>query len=326
MAEGPSPAPQAALLAMEEHRTALTGHCYRMLGSIAEAEDAVQETFVRALRNLEHFEGRSSARTWLYRIATHRCIDVLQERTHRVRPMELGPPGPLDAPLGERPGEEWLEPVPDALVVPSHATPAELVMMRQSIRLAFVAALQHLPPRQRAALLLTEVLDWSAAEVADALELTVPAVNSALQRARATLATKDVSTPRAPLSENQASLVDRYVDAFERYDMAALTALLHQEVNMSMPPLALWVRGPEQVALWMEGRGAACRGSRLVPVSANGAPAFGQYKPGGPDGTLTPWALNVLEIEGERIVGLNYFLDAKTLFPRFGLPPFLPAR
>lgn len=314
------------LHAMEEHRTALTGHCYRMLGSVSEAEDAVQESFIRALRHQDQFEGRASLRTWLYRIATRVCIDLLGERNRRARPMELNPPFELEAPLGEKPAAEWVEPVPDALVLPSNATPAELVMMRQSIRLAFVAALQHLPPRQRAVLILTEVVEWSAVEVAAALDMTVASVNSALQRARATLATRDISAPRGPLTEDETTLVQKYVDAFERYDVDALTALLHHDVTMSMPPLSLWLRGPANVVAWMVGRGAGCRGSRHIATLACGAPAFAQYKPGGPNGTYTAWSLTVLEIEDGRIVGLNYFLDVTTLFPRFGLPMELPAR
>ncbi|MBJ6759890.1 sigma-70 family RNA polymerase sigma factor [Myxococcaceae bacterium JPH2] len=311
-------------LDLEEHRTALTGHCYRMLGSITEAEDAVQETFIRALRHRDQFEGRASPRAWLYRIATNVCLDAMHENSRRARPTEMGAPAvPQDAVLTTLPDSHWVEPVPDALVLPTQSTPAELVMMRQSIRLAFVAALQHLPPRQRAVLLLTEVLEWSAAEVAEALDMTVAAVNSALQRARATLTTRDLS-PRTPLSEVQASLVQSYVDAFERYDMEALTALLHHEVSMSMPPNSLWLRGAKDIRDWLVGRGAGCRGSRLVATTASGAPAFGQYRAGGPGGTFTPWSLTVLEIQGDRIIGLNYFRDTPKLFPRFGLPAFLP--
>lgn len=306
---------------LEEHRAALTGHCYRMLGSIAEADDAVQETMVRAWRSMDRFEERASLRTWLYRIATRVCLDALADRSRRARPMELGPVGSVDDTLTMLPGSHWLEPIPDALALPADADPSELVMLRQSIRLAFVAALQHLPPRQRAVLLLTEVLGWSAAEVADSLDTSVASVNSALQRARATLATRDLTQARAPLSDSQSTLLDSYVTAFERYDVNALTDLLHQDATLSMPPYSLWLRGHEAISNWLLGRGAGCRGSRLVPTSACGSPAFGQYRPPNePGGPHKPWALIVLELSGDRIAAMNSFLDTETLFPRFGLP------
>jgi RNA polymerase sigma-70 factor (ECF subfamily) len=305
---------------LEEHRAALTGHCYRMLGSAAEADDAVQETMVRAWRSLDRFEERASLRTWLYRIATRVCLDMLTDESRRARPMELGPVGSVDAELTRLPGSRWLEPIPDASALPTDADPSELLVLRQSIRLAFVAALQHLPPRQRAVLLLTEVLGWSAAEVADSLDTSIAAVNSALQRARATLATHDLTQARAPLSDAQSTLVDRYVHAFERYDVTALTELLHQDAILSMPPYSLWLRGHEPISTWLLGRGAACRGSRLVPTSACGSPAFGQYRPSGPGGRHQAWALIILELSGDRITGMNSFLDTEALFPRFGLP------
>ncbi len=308
---------------IEEHRAALTGHCYRMLGSAVEADDAVQETMVRAWRNLGRFDGRATMRTWLYRIATNVCLDALSDRTRRARPMEEGPVGTVEDPLVEHPRTHWLEPIPDARAVPSDADPSERVMLRQSIRLAFVAALQHLPPKQRAVLLLTEVLGWSAAEVAESLDTSVASVNSALQRARATLSSRDLETPKTPLSEPQSTLLTRYVEAFERYDVDALTTLLRQDATLSMPPYSLWLRGHEPIRTWLLGRGSACRGSRLVPTSANGLPAFGQYRPGGPGRPHQPWALIVLELEGSHIASWNSFLDTETLFPRFGLPPEL---
>jgi RNA polymerase sigma-70 factor, ECF subfamily len=308
---------------LEEHRAALTGHCYRMLGSAVDADDAVQETLVRAWRNLDRFDGRASLRTWLYRIATNVCLDALADGTRRARPMEEGPVGTVDDTLVQRPRTHWLEPIPDARSVPADGDPSELVMLRQSIRLAFVAALQHLPPKQRAVLLLTEVLGWSVAEVAESLDTSVAAVNSALQRARATLASRNVREPE-PLSGAQVQLLERYVDAFQRYDVDALTSLLHADATFSMPPYALWLRGPEAVHAWLLGRGLGCRGSRLVPTAACGSPAFGQYR-ANPEGGHTPWALVVLELAGDRIAGWNSFLDTETLFPRFGLPPRLPA-
>ncbi|TMA77584.1 MAG: sigma-70 family RNA polymerase sigma factor [Deltaproteobacteria bacterium] len=305
---------------LEEQRVALTGHCYRMLGSAAEADDAVQETVLRAWRSLERFDGRASLRTWLYRIATNVCLDALADRSRRARPMELGPEGSADDPLNELPRTHWLEPIPDSKALPADADPSELLVLRQSIRLAFVAALQHLPPRQRAALLLTEVLGWSAAEVAETLETSIAAVNSALQRARATLATRDVSAGGGALSESQSRLLNRYVEAFHRYDVDALTALLREDAAFSMPPYALWLRGREPVRSWLLGRGAGCRGSRLLPIAACASPAFAHYKPAGPQGTLRPWAVVVLELAGDQVAGWTSFLDTETLFPRFGLP------
>lgn len=308
---------------LEEHRAPLIGHCYRMLGSVVEADDAVQETMLRAWRSLDRFDGRASLRTWLYRIATNVCFDALSDRARRERPLEVGPAGTVDDVLVERPRTHWLEPVPDARALPADAGPAELAMLRQSIRLAFVAALQHLPPKQRAALLLTEVLGWSAAEVAESLETSVAGVNSALQRARATLATRDFERAPTGLSDEQSKLLERYVEAFERYDVDALTALLRDDATLSMPPYALWLRGQEAIRMWLLGRGSGCRGSRLLPTAANGLPAFGQYRPGAAGAPHQPWALVVLELEDDRILAWNSFLDTESLFPRFGLPPQL---
>ena len=307
---------------LELHRPALMGHCYRMLGSAAEADDAVQETMIRAWKALGRFEERSSLRTWLYRIASRVCLDALSDRRRRERPMEMGPVGAANDALEELPATHWIEPIPDVQALPSDADPSEMAMLRESIRLAFVAALQHLPPRQRVVLLLVEVLGWSAAEVAESLEMTVAAVNSALQRARATMASRGQQVTPAGLAEDQSLLVDRYVDAFERYDVPALTALLHEDATLSMPPYSLWLQGHDAISAFLLGRGAGCRGSRLVPTHACGAPAFGQYKPGN-GGPRQPWALIVLEVEHGRIAGMNYFLDTAHLFPRFGLPPEL---
>jgi RNA polymerase sigma-70 factor, ECF subfamily len=317
------PPPAAEL---EDHRSALTGHCYRMLGSAVDADDAVQETMVRAWRSLERFDGRSSLRTWLYRIATNVCLDALADRARRARPVEEGPAGTVEDALETRPRAHWLEPVPDARAVPLDVDPAERAVLRQSIRLAFVAALQHLPPRQRAALLLTEVLGWSAAEVAEGLGTTVPAVNSALQRARATLATRDLGEgdARGALTDAEAALVERYLAAFESYDVDALTALLREDATLSMPPYTLWLRGRDAIRAWLLGRGAGCRGSRLVPTQACGSPAFAQYRPA-PGGGHAPWALIVLELSGERVASMTSFLDTASVFPVFGLPMKLPA-
>ncbi len=310
---------------LEAHRPALVGHCYRMLGSAAEADDAVQETLVRAWRALDGFDGRASLRTWLYRIATRVCLDALADRARRERPVALGPVGTVDDELVERPRTHWLEPIPDVQALPADGDPAEQVALRQSIRLAFVAALQRLPPRQRAALLLAEVLGWPATEIAAALDTTVPAVNSALQRARATLAESappQGGTP-AGLTAAQETLLARYVDAFERYDVDALAALMREDATLSMPPYTLWLQGPAAIRAWFLGRGIGCRGSRLVPTSANGLPAFGQYRAGAPGEPHRPWSLIVLELSADRIGAMNHFLDTATLFPRFGLPPEL---
>ena len=309
---------------LERYRSELTAYCYRMLGSAFEAEDAVQDTLIRAWRNYESFEGRSALRSWLYRIATNVCLDSISGRNRRARPMDLGPAQSADTPLPDAlPEDRWLQPIPDDRVLPENADPAELAVARDTIRLAFVAALQHLPPKQRAVLVLREVLRWQAAEVAELLETSVQSVNSALQRARATLETKARTTdPLKPLDEEQQALLARYVDAFERYDMDSLTSLLTEDATFSMPPYDLWLQTHEDIRKWCLGPGIGCKGSRLVPVVANGTPAFGQYKPS-PDGGLEPWSLQVVEISDGRIVGLNFFLDTATLFPMFGLPPRL---
>lgn len=307
----------------EQHRAVLTGHCYRMLGSIADADDAVQETMIRAWRAMDNFDGRASLRTWLYRIATNVCLDQLTSSERRFRPMTESGPGAVTAELVQLPRKHWLEPVPDASVIPSDADPAQRAILKQSIRLAFVAALQHLPPKQRAVLLLMEVLGWSAAEVAESLDTSPAAVNSALQRARATLAARHTEVP-AELPATQSSLLERYVDAFHAYDVDTLVSLLHEDATFSMPPYSLWLQGRQSVRDWLTGRGIGCRGSRLLPTAACGSPAFGQYHPS-PDGGFQPWALTVLELNGDHITGWNSFLDASTLFPRFGLPLSLTA-
>ncbi|MFJ5542199.1 sigma-70 family RNA polymerase sigma factor [Micromonospora chalcea] len=308
---------------LEAYRSELTGYCYRMLGSAFEAEDAVQDTFVRAWRNFDKFEGRSALRTWLYRIATNVCLSMATSAQRRIRPMDLGPAGVGTAthPGEPRPEQIWLGPAPDDRVLPEVADPAEVIAGRESVRLAFVAALQHLPPKQRAVLILREVLAWSAQEVADLLDTSVASVNSALQRARATLASADTEADaRRPLDAEQQALLARYVRAFEAYDLTALTALLHEDATLSMPPLPLWLRGPEHIAAWMAGTGSGCRGSRLVTTAANGMPAFGHYRRD-PDGSgHVPWALIVIGVSGGRITSLNNFLDVERLFPLFGLP------
>jgi RNA polymerase sigma-70 factor (ECF subfamily) len=304
---------------LEQHRRALTGYCYRMLGSFFEADDAVQETMVRAWRGIDGFEGRSALRSWLYRIATNVCLDLLRGRERRALPVDLGPSSTADTTLGPMlPEHTWVQPIPDGRALPD-GDPAELAVARETIRLAFVTALQRLPARQRAVLILREVLRWQATEVAELLETSVASVNSALQRARATLAARDIdaSHPPAVDSDHQA-LLAQYVDAFERYDINRLVTLLHDDAVMSMPPFDLWLRGPVEMGRWFLGQGYECRGSRLVPTAANGCPAFGSYHPDGKGG-YQPFALQVLEISGDRIVGHHNFLDT-TLFATFGLP------
>jgi RNA polymerase sigma-70 factor (ECF subfamily) len=314
---------------LERYRRELTGYCYRMLGSGSEAEDAVQETLLKAWRAADRFEGRSSVRSWLYRIATNVCLDMHRGVQRRARPMEMGPSSPpVESHLGPMlPECTWITPVPDAAVVPDHGDPADATVARETIRLAFVTALQHLPARQRAALILCEVLRWQATEVAELLDTSVPAVNSALQRARATMATVQQDPPGGPaeVDAGQAELLARYVDAFERYDIDRLVTLLHDDAIQSMPPFAMWMQGAEAIGTWMVQPGpSACRGSRLVPTASNGCPAFGQYRRQ-PDGTHRPWALQVVEISGGRIGSLSFFLDTAALFPAFGLPDELPA-
>jgi len=313
---------RAPELQLEEHRRELTGYCYRMLGSTFEAEDALQETMLRAWKSFERFEGRAALKSWLYRIATNVCLDMIAGRERRARPMELSGEGTPQGDLNVLPEVTWIEPVPDARVLLEDGDPAALVEARDTLRLALVAALQHLPARQRAVLILREVLRWQATEVAELLDTSVASVNSALQRARASIEASGAAvTDAAPVIDaEQRALLDRYLVAFESYDVDSLVALLHEDATLSMPPYDLWLRGHAHIAEWLLGRGAECRGSRLVPIEANGSPGFGQYRPSGPGGRHEPWALVVLEISGGRVTGINSFLDTARLFPLFGLP------
>ncbi|MBT2873354.1 sigma-70 family RNA polymerase sigma factor [Streptomyces cellulosae] len=315
---------------LEQYRVELTGYCYRMLGSSFEAEDAVQDTMIRAWRSLDKFEGRSSLRSWLYRIATNVCLDMLSAGNKRARPMDLTESTPLArAALSPRPDHTWLEPMPDDRVLPTPADPAEAAVAKESVRLAFMAALQRLPAKQRAVLILREVLAWKASEVAELLGTSVASVNSALQRARATLAERQEPGADAavadPLDEDQKKLLDRYVAAFEGYDMSALTALLHEDAIMTMPPFDLWLTGADDITGFMTTMGASCANSRLVPVEVNGLPGFAHYKPDPENGGYTPWAIQALEISDGRITGFHCFLDTQRWFPLFGLPLRLEA-
>jgi RNA polymerase sigma-70 factor (ECF subfamily) len=308
---------------LEQYRAQLTGYCYRMLGSPFEAEDAVQETMLRAWRGQSGFEGRAALRSWLYRIATNVCLDMLAGRQRRARPMDLGPAGtPEASSLHERAEATWIHPIPDSLLA-DQGDPAELMEHRETIRLAFIAALQHLPPRQRAVLILCEVLRWKASEVAELLETSVASVNSALQRARATLETSGITSvdPAPALEEEQRELLRRYVAAFEDYDMDALTALIREDAVQSMPPYDLWLAGREDIFKWWWGPGIGCRGSRLLPApSANGTVAFGQYKPSETGSGHDAWALQVIELSPQGVAELTFFLDTEKVFPLFALP------
>lgn len=317
----------ADIVQFEIHRPALIGHCYRMLGSTFDADDAVQETMIRAWRAYERFDGRASVKSWLYRIATNVCLDELKNRGRRARPIEEGPPAsgapPMEA-LTQQPGTYWIEPILDDEISGTDAGPEEKASLRQSIRLAFIAALQKLPPKQRAALLMAEVLDCPVAEIAETLETSVASINSALQRARTSLAKRNTEEP-ALLTPSQQTMLDHYVTAFESYDVHGLVALMQHDVTFCMPPYSLWLQGPLEVQTWMLGLGSGCRGSRLVPTFASGWPAFAQYRPD-PDGGHKAWALIVLELAGNQIAGVNSFLDVEKLFPRFDFPLQLPRR
>jgi RNA polymerase sigma-70 factor, ECF subfamily len=312
---------------LEAYRRELTAYCYRMLGSGSEAEDAVQETMLRAWRKADSFEGRSSVRSWLYRIATNVCLDMHGAVQRRARPMELGPASPPDeSHLGPMlPEATWVSPIADERVLPPNADPAEIAEVRDSVRLAFVTALQHLPGRQRAVLILSEVLRWRATEVAELLDTSVAAVNSALQRARATLTAMPAERARPAVGEDDAVLLAKYVAAFEAYDISTLVTLLHDDAHQSMPPFAMWIQGAPNIGEWMVQPGpSACRGSRLVPTSANGWPAFAQYRPDPAGDGYYAWALQLVEVSGDRIASLNFFLDTARIFPMFGLPQRLP--
>jgi RNA polymerase sigma-70 factor, ECF subfamily len=310
----------------EVHRTALFGHCYRMLGGASDADDAVQETMIRAWKSFHTFDRRASLSSWLYRIATNVCLDALSGRSKRVRSVDLGPAAdPRNAPLDKQPSEHWLAPIPDRLALPADAR----LELRESVRMAFVAALQHLPPKQRAALLLIDVLGFSASEAAGCLNMSEASVNIALQRARAAVANNGglSARPSDSFSEQQTQLLQRYVDAFERYDVDQLVALLHQDAAFSMPPYSLWLQGPEAIRCWLLGTGIGCRGSRLLPAgtACGGAPAFGQYRIDLEEGGHAPWALAVLDLDQSgTIAGWTSYLDTGRLFPLFGLPPHLP--
>src|SRR3954447_2277774 len=309
---------------LESYRRELTAYCYRMLGSGFEAEDAVQETFVRAWRKHDEFEGRAALRSWVYSIATNVCLDMLKTPQRRALPVDMSPAGTADSQLGAPLLENaWVMPVADAAVLAEDGDPAELAAQRETLRLAFVAALQHLPPRQRAVLILREVLRWQASEVAELLDMTVASVNSALQRARATVdqLNLDASGAAAVEDEEHQELLTKYVDYFERYDIDALVALLAEDAEFTMPPFPLWLRGTEEIAKFYVGQGAACEGSRMIATRANGSTALAAYRPTD-EAACEPWALQVIETRDGRITGLHHWIPpfAGQLFEQFGLP------
>lgn len=318
----PSAVQEDFLPLAEPYRRELMAHCYRMLGSVHDAEDLVQETYLRAWRAYDRFEGRSSLRTWLYRIATSACLTALETRSRRPLPTGLGAPSsdPQEA-LVEQPEVAWLEPIPDAMVAGTAADPATIVASRDTIRLALIAALQHLPPKQRAVLILCEVLRWPAAEVAEMLETTTAAVNSALQRARAQI---DATAPTAdavlePSTPEQRDLLDRYVAAFESYDVNALVTLFADDAVWEMPPFTGWYRSPTDIGRLIATACPAKRAGdlRLIATNANGQPAFGMYLRD--DGAYRAFQLQVVTVSASAISHVTAFFDL-SLFATFGLP------
>ena len=307
---------------LDQYRSDLTGYCYRMLASPFEAEDAVQETMLRAWKAYDKFEGRAAMRTWLHRIATNVCLDMLRSKQHRQRPMDMGPARePIEANLKTLPEVTWIEPIPDTLVA-ADRSPEQSAIAKESVRLAFVAALQHLPAKQRAALILCEVMNWKAAEVGELLEMSVASVNSALQRARATLKSGELTEGRAEIADDKTrEMLKRYVEAFEAYDVKLLTSVIRLDAKQSMPPFDLWLQGREDMFAWWFGAGIGCKGSRVIPVgTSNGSPAFAQYKPAANGQGLEPWSLQVVELTPDGIGEITFFLDTQKLFPLFGAP------
>jgi RNA polymerase sigma-70 factor (ECF subfamily) len=297
---------------LEVHRRALTAHCYRMLGSAFEADDAVQETMVRAWRSFDRYEGRGPLEAWLFRIATNVCLNLLRGRGRRALPMDMGPASRPDVAVPTVPAEvAWVGPVPDSWVL----DPADSVVERESLRLAFVTALQRLPPRHRAVLILRDVLRWSTHEVATLLATTDTSVKSTLQRARATMGAAGV-LPGAALDPDAHALLEQYIDAFERYDVGALVELLHEDAVLSMPPFDLWLEGAGSIQRWWQRE--ECRGSRLLVTGANGSPAVAQYRQTA-DGSHEAFAILVLETSHGRIAAMHAFIDPE-LFELFGVP------
>ena len=312
---------------LEPYRRQLTAYCYRMLGSPQDAEDAVQDTFVRAWRGLGRFEDRAGLRPWLYRIATNVCLDMLKGRGRRALPMDITPVGTvwgrgpsLELALGTPRSEAtWVQPIPDHLVSSPSGDPADVAVSRESIRLAFIAALQHLVPRQRAVLILRDVLSWRANEVAKLLEISEDAVNSTLRRARSALAACNLDAVATEPTEADRELLYRYIEAFERYDVDSLVALLHEDATLNMPPFELWLQGIPDIRRFLAAIEVEGGRDRVIEVAANGCPALAVYRPAGPSGALEPFEIHVLEIADGRIAAIHAFLEP-ALFPVFGLP------
>jgi RNA polymerase sigma-70 factor (ECF subfamily) len=315
---------EAFMRLADPFRHELLVHCYRMLGSLDDAEDLVQETYLRAWRGYDGFEGRSSLRTWLYRIATSACLTALQHRSRRFLPSGLGVPGDDSERTGAVDGIEvqWVEPLPGAVLDGDTQDPAAIVASRGSVRLALIAALQHLPPRQRAVLILRDVLAWRAAEVADLLEMTTTAVNSALRRARAQL---EVAAPEeddaiAPLDRAQQVLLERYARAFETADIDALLQLLRDDVTLEMPPQPVWFAGREAVAQFVVHRiWANIAPMRMRLTTANGQPAVATYRRVEDDGTFRLYAIQILTLNADQVTAIVAYRDP-SLLPAFGLP------
>ncbi|WP_370080362.1 RNA polymerase subunit sigma-70 [Streptacidiphilus sp. MAP12-16] len=308
------------------HHRELLGYCYRMLGSPFDAEEAVQETWLRAWRGRAGFAGRASLRVWLFRIATNICLDLLRQRPRRERPVDVTGAGDAASPLGPRDQDRWLLPAPDHWLLPPDQDPARTAVLRDSVRLAFVAALHRLPPTQRAALVARDILLLPAEETAALLDVTVPAANGLLRRARHRLADgRTDQSPRADeLTQHQRALLDRYVAAFERHDIPALLALLHDDATLAMPPHALWLAGRDQIERWFRREPNPCRDARALPVQANGAPALAILHRDQRGSAWRPFAVQLLTVRQDRVAALDTFLEPRLvgLFEpwRIGLP------
>jgi RNA polymerase sigma-70 factor (ECF subfamily) len=317
----------AAFEELEPFRRQLTGYCYRMLASPHDAEDAVQETFIRAWRGLSHLDDRGGLRAWLYRIATNVCLDMLKGRARRALPTSVAPSahrGEWDTSHGlalgtPRPETTWVQPLPDSLIASADTDPADVVVEQESIRLAFIAAMQELQPRQRAVLILRDVLRWKAEEVAGLLGTSTDAVNSTLRRARATMDQADLDAAPGQPRDLDLELLGRYVEAFERYDVEALVAVLREDATLTMPPFELWLRGIDDITRFLAAMKTEGGRDRVVTLSANGCPALAVYRPRPESGELEAFGIHVLECAGGRIAAIHAFLDPG-LFALFGLP------
>lgn len=308
----------------ERHRRELLRHCYRMLGSPFDAEEAVQETMFRAWRGRETFAGAASVRVWLFRIATNICLDMLRQRPRREQPIGAAGAADADSLLGRPDDSRWLHPAPDRWLLPSGAATEEVAVLRESIRFAFIAALHRLTPMQRAALIFRDVLKFTAEETADLLGITVASANGLLRRARHRLAAEaPPPTSSADLDGGQRALLERFVHAFERYDVQALTELLKEDATLSMPPYELWLAGRSQIRRWFLRDPNPCHGARAVAIGANGSPALAIYHLDEPHQTLRPFAILTAAIEDDRIAALDMHIVPR-LFPLAGLPTELP--